>query len=359
MAFQNKCQIPNVLIAAALEENPELNPTTAIETSTPIPKFRAPRISSPKPQTPINRKKSKQSKQVEKPATPAPTRPRLPFGSSSDESQFLKDIRRDLNKITPEKFEEISNNLIQSFQQITDDKSFKTAVDIVATKSASEPNFSSMYALLCVKLNDACISPNEKERPFRRQLLTWCQKEFETHDETDAKDNLDDEEKEYLELKEKKKKIGNIQFVGEIFKSKLLPETIVHRVIQTLLNDIIKHKDDKKKFELYGELLNKLLTTVGSIIDHPEAKKLMDAYFSKISEMASDMANPSRIRFMFQELIELRKKRWVDPKAVKAPEESRKQIGRANSQLMDENNSPVPHQTFSDRPKRFLATSRA
>eukprot|EP01118_Nematostelium_gracile_P015199 TRINITY_DN6035_c0_g1_i1.p1 TRINITY_DN6035_c0_g1~~TRINITY_DN6035_c0_g1_i1.p1 ORF type:complete len:432 (+),score=114.54 TRINITY_DN6035_c0_g1_i1:66-1298(+) len=359
MGFQQKCFKVENRIGEALDVIPELNPNHIMVETPSTPKYQ-PRVSTPKNLTPINRKKPKQTKAVEKVATPAQTRPRLPFATDrSEESQFLKDIRRELNKITPEKFEEISNNLIQSFKQIHDEKSFKIAVDTVATKCASEPNFSSMYASLCVKLNQATlVSQDDKEQPFRRQLLNWCQKEFETHPDVDNKDNLDDEEKEYLELKEKKKKLGNIQFVGEIFKCKLLPEKIIHGVIQTLLNDMIKSKDDKKKFEVNGELLTKILTTVGSIVDHSNAKKLMDAYFNKISELAADTNNASRIRFMFQELIELRKKKWESGKKEEMKEESRKMIGRANSLQMDPTGSPVPHQSFSDRPQRFMATSR-
>lgn len=70
------------------------------------------------------------------------------------------------------------------------------------------------------------------------------------------------------------------------------------------------------------ECLVKLLTAIGALIDHAKAKAHMDEYFTRIRDMANNLGLPNRVRFMLQELIELRRGSWkvrkADPTLVKA-----------------------------------------
>ena len=62
----------------------------------------------------------------------------------------------------------------------------------------------------------------------------------------------------------RKRSLGNIRFIGELFKLKMLSETIMHECITRLL----KSSSDEEALECFG----KLIMTTGKDLDHTEAK---------------------------------------------------------------------------------------
>ena len=104
--------------------------------------------------------------------------------------------------------------------------------------------------------------------------------------------------------------LGNMRFIGELFKSKLLTEKIMHECIIKLLGVDTPNPDLDEV-----ECLVKLLTSIGSTIDHARSKEYMDAYFNRIRDMSKNDALPNRVRFMLQEIIELRRGAWKQRKA--------------------------------------------
>lgn len=67
----------------------------------------------------------------------------------------------------------------------------------------------------------------------------------------------------------KKRTLGNIRFIGELFKLKILTENIMHECIFKLL----RAADEESL-----ECLSRLLTTVGKELDHDKAKVYLSAY---------------------------------------------------------------------------------
>lgn len=63
--------------------------------------------------------------------------------------------------------------------------------------------------------------------------------------------------------KARRRSMGNIQFIGELYRLKMLTENIMHDCIFKLL----KIRDDDSI-----ECLTKLLETIGKDLDHPKAK---------------------------------------------------------------------------------------
>lgn len=115
-----------------------------------------------------------------------------------------------------------------------------------------------------------------------------------------------------MENKAKTRMLGNIIFIGELFKLKMLTDKIMHGcVIVTLLP-----ASGQPSYEDL-EALCKLMYTVGKQLEAktkmPTSKNSaepspMDQYFRRLEEMASDKSNPRRIRFMLADLIDARKK---------------------------------------------------
>lgn len=160
---------------------------------------------------------------------------------------------------------------------------------------------------------------------FRKLILTQCQTEFEkdksgelNREERLAEiSKITDEqvrrEKKHL-LSEEARKMrmrsnGNIHFIGELYKLSMLTDKIMHQCIIKLVRD--KHEDSY-------ECLCKLMTTIGEkleISEHTRGKNL-DAMFNDFAKLPKDMSLPSRIRFMLQDLIDMRNNNWVNTRTV-------------------------------------------
>jgi translation initiation factor 4G len=88
--------------------------------------------------------------------------------------------------------------------------------------------------------------------------------------------------------KAKNRMLGNIRFIGELYKSKMLTEKIMHECVIKLLGDVKNPDLDEV------ECLVKLLTAIGKMIDHPKSKEYMDAYFTRIRDMSLHSELPNR-----------------------------------------------------------------
>src|SRR5688500_14033361 len=97
--------------------------------------------------------------------------------------------------------------------------------------------------------------------------------------------------------------LGNIKFICELGRQKLLDEDILHLCIHQLLMSKKKTLDDKAE-DL--ECLSQIMKTVGHIVDSEKSSNLMEQYFARIKKYEKDEKLPQRIRFMLRDVIELR-----------------------------------------------------
>lgn len=118
--------------------------------------------------------------------------------------------------------------------------------------------------------------------------------------------SLDPAEREAIEWKYKKRTLGNIKFIGELYKERMLPEKIMHECIGSLLRSAEENSNNSNASpasqEEDIESLCKLITTIGKDLDHPKAKlrTRMDEYFQILERMTKNNSLPSRIRFMIK-----------------------------------------------------------
>ncbi len=159
-----------------------------------------------------------------------------------------------------------------------------------------------------------------------------------------AENYSDDEKKAQLELARtnaKKKMLGNVKFIGELGRIDLLTEAILHKCIKTLLE---KQRDEKySDMSEDLECLCKMMPTIGKKLDQGEAVKLMDQYFERMKKLCSmkshsdklEWALPMRIRFMLQDLIDMRAKQW-QPRQTQIDQAPKTMHEVRNGALMEE-----------------------
>uniref|UniRef100_A0A8L0DRA7 Eukaryotic translation initiation factor 4 gamma, 1a n=1 Tax=Oncorhynchus mykiss TaxID=8022 RepID=A0A8L0DRA7_ONCMY len=265
--------------------------------------------------------------------------------------ELFKRVRSILNKLTPQMFQQLMKQVTEL--TIDTEERLKGVIDLIFEKAISEPNFSVAYANMCRCLMGLKVPTTDKPGVtvnFRKLLLNRCQKEFEKDQDDDVifeakQKEMEAEEKAGLKatLEEAKdqarrRSLGNIKFIGELFKLKMLTEAIMHDCIVKLL----KNHDEESL-----ECLCRLLSTIGKDLDFEKAKPRMDQYFAQMDKIIKEKKTSSRIRFMLQDVIDLRRSGWVPRRGEQGPktidqihkdaeQEEHMQQVKVQQQLMDQ-----------------------
>ncbi|XP_075058541.1 eukaryotic translation initiation factor 4 gamma 1 isoform X3 [Mixophyes fleayi] len=240
---------------------------------------------------------------------------------------LFRRVRSILNKLTPQMFQQLMKQ-VTDLAIDTEDR-LKGVIDLIFEKAISEPNFSVAYANMCRCLMGLKVSTTEKPGVtvnFRKLLLNRCQKEFEKDKDDDEVFERKQKEMDAASTPEEKarlnealieardsarrRSLGNIKFIGELFKLKMLTEAIMHDCVVKLL----KNHDEESL-----ECLCRLLSTIGKDLDFERAKPRMDQYFNQMDKIIKERKTSSRIRFMLQDVIDLRLCNWVPRRADQGP----------------------------------------
>ena len=240
-------------------------------------------------------------------------------------------VKAALNKMTLEKFDKISNQIIDTASQSkyeTDGLTLRALVQLTFEKAIDEAAWSSMYAKFCKAMMEG-IDPNTTDENIknvqtgklvtggalvRRYLLNRCQEEFQRgwrfkvnqstrsnilrlEEDSDKTAMLPDEyyytEEYYTAAAVKRRGLGLIQFIGELFMLGMLTERIMHKCMK----ELVDYDSVPKETEV--ESLCTLLRVIGASLDSSEkSRPAMDAYFVGIQTMIAHSGIQSRLKFM-------------------------------------------------------------
>lgn len=213
---------------------------------------------------------------------------------------------------------------------------------LLVQKAMLEPHFAELYARFADNLSRV-------HKAFKKTLLSLCQRLFEeqgaagsssaspgdtefkdeastnpppTGDHGKENDTMTQSEKELDELVARKKVIGLMHFIGELYHVGLIKGHIMVACLQRLLQP-----DDEERMDCFC----KLMTTIGSRLhdDHMEeqdedmktvwrqvyimaGKVVPDQYVGGNGKDETEIKAPSvRVKFLLQDLIELKDNNWV------------------------------------------------
>lgn len=245
-----------------------------------------------------------------------------------------------LNKLTEEKFESISTQILEWANRSTkenDGMTLRLVIKLIFEKAKDEQFWSRMYARLCrtlleklsLDVKDDQLTVNDPKLVggmlFRKYLLNRCQEDFERgwkakedssaaakekaaddqakkaqHEEAMASGKAVEEfkfsDEYYAEAAAKRQGLGLVKFVGELFKLDMLSA----KIITTCVNKLLVNVKDPDEEDV--ESLCQLLTTVGDRLERHSAqmKGLVTVYMTRLQELKGSEHIASRLKFMVQ-----------------------------------------------------------
>jgi translation initiation factor 4G len=246
-------------------------------------------------------------------------------------------VKAALNKMTPEKFDKISDQILEIAAQSkdeTDGRTLRQVIQLTFEKACDESHWSSMYAKFCNRMlsNMSIEIKDENVRDkhgnpvvggalFRKYLLNRCQEEFERGWEVNLPEAPEGEKEAkllsddyYIAEAAKRKGLGLIQFIGELYKLGMLTLRIMHECVLKLLD--FEGLPDEAAIES----LVKLLRTVGQTMEGAEAgPKMINMYFERIEKVMNMEGIPSRMHFMLLDTVDMRRSNWKSKDILKGP----------------------------------------
>lgn len=229
-----------------------------------------------------------------------------------------------LNKLSIQNFDLVSAQIAELANHSVDEVDGHSLIQVthsVFKHAISHAFFSEIYARLCGFLiehisediraegvNDADGKPVSGASLFRKHLLKLCQDALDRGCSAQgsttlaAPMKLEDEntvtggEVSHLEevrasQKAKRRYVGLLKFIGEIFKQRIIAERVVHECIKKLLRNVESSEEEI-------ESLCMLLATAGRVLDTPKARNHMDIYFSRLQDLVNGGQVSGRIRCM-------------------------------------------------------------
>ncbi|KAH6654445.1 hypothetical protein BKA67DRAFT_658741 [Truncatella angustata] len=268
---------------------------------------------------------------TQKPSAPAPN-------ALMDPPTVQRKVKAALNKMTPDNFDKISQQILDIAAQSkeeTDGRTLRQVIQLTFEKATDEAHWASMYAKFAKRMLET-MSPEVRDENikdkngqvvsggalFRKYLLNRCQEEFERGWKTQLPETQEGDSKEaalmseeyYKEAAAKRRGLGLVQFIGELYKLSMLTERIMHECVRKLVD----YQGVPDEAEV--ESLSKLLRTIGGNLDATDkGHVMMDAYFQRIQSMVDFPDIPSRLKFMLMDIIDLRRARWESKEQNKGP----------------------------------------
>ncbi|KAK3045545.1 hypothetical protein LTS18_013711, partial [Coniosporium uncinatum] len=251
-------------------------------------------------------------------------------------------VKAALNKMTPEKFDKIADQILEIAAQSKNEQDGRTLRQVIALtfeKATDEAHWASMYAKFCKRMLETMSTDikdenvrDKQDKPvvggalFRKYLLNRCQEEFERGWEVNLPTKPDEEEagksneatmlsdEYYIAAAAKRRGLGLIQFIGELYKLGMLTVRIMHECVLKLLN--FEGLPDESAVES----LTKLLRTVGATMTASDnGSQMIDIYFERLEKVVNMEGLPSRLHYMLLDIIDLRKSGWKSKDDAKGP----------------------------------------
>lgn len=300
---------------------------------------------------------------------------------------LLREVKGLLNKLSEANFDTLAQKICSL--GILTSVAITGVIDLLFDKAVEEPKFAPLYAKLCSHICRFEIeekkssltaaerimsesTPSANKSIFRKYLVTKIQIEYEAKRAysqarleklaqdsgkdvstgSDSKTSLvsgELTEADYAMIKTKRRVLGNMRFIGEIFIIGLISSKIMQHVITELLTEVEQPEEEEV------ESVCRLITTIGHALDI-----CWDVYASKMEILSKNKVLSTRVRFMVMDVLELKNSGWnksggapVKPAAAAAavspkiaqrpptPQQKRMNVGDSRANTPSTSNAPL------------------
>ena len=241
------------------------------------------------------------------------------------------DLTELLNILTVDNYEEIKNLIYDKISSIIEyqDK----FLDVLFQKAINEKAFVNLYAKLCKELDNSLPQRMEnkqndgktnKKDPsvFRNKLLDKCREIFKIDNNTKINEYIKETDPYEREIKLKKFILGNVNFIGELIRNKILSRKNVYGCINNLFKRFEKEGGDRQLklinlegivilIDKFGTLMNSQLIKINEI-ELRDFEKKIDDYIEKLELIQSKENIPGFIKYKIINLIEKKKANWKE-----------------------------------------------
>ena len=215
-------------------------------------------------------------------------------GTKEEHEQIKRKIKVTLNKLSPSNLDKLKEQLLEIGKESTNNLIF--LVQCIFEKAWSEVKYTQMYATLCKFLKEkfeAHSFPGSDLDPrrnlFKYELLERCESSF-TQTPPEEFTDLTKEQIEEKKSQIKKKTLGNVRFIGELFRVELITSKVILCCVDELLN---KANFDEDKIE--GACI--LLSTGGSSFERSKLIGKTDSIFKDLESIMKIESLSSKNKF--------------------------------------------------------------
>ncbi|PFH35589.1 MIF4G domain-containing protein [Besnoitia besnoiti] len=234
-----------------------------------------------------------------------------------EQQQLLRRLKGYLNKLTLEKFEKLYPQILGA--GIKEKEEVNALMKMVFEKAVSQHHFIQMYVQLCSRLKDdlkQILADDAKGSYFRRILINQCEDSFVANLEPmRVPEGLGEEEAfEFAQLYKARMK-GNMIFVGELLKSRMISHRILLECIDRLLQkrlECIEISSGEDQGVPHMEALCAFLHTVGPFFENPKWKYYEEfcERIKTVQKLQKDESLPFRVRCLLKDVLDNRAEKW-------------------------------------------------
>uniref|UniRef100_A0A6C0JBC5 MIF4G domain-containing protein n=1 Tax=viral metagenome TaxID=1070528 RepID=A0A6C0JBC5_9ZZZZ len=212
------------------------------------------------------------------------------------EDDIIQKTRCILNKLTVQKMDILINRFNEL--NIDTENKLKICINLIFEKAVHEPEFSFAYAGMCEILQNKCTFDSKN---FLNLILSHCRSEFELI----FVDGYDVVTEVLKNPKIKHRYLGNIRFICELYKKKLMTTQNIYYCIR---------KFSECGNEISLESLCKILNTIGKDLENvnysQENQYNFNMCFNEIYYIVENRLTSNRIRLLLKNVIDLQNNKW-------------------------------------------------
>ena len=256
---------------------------------------------------------------------------KIKLKESDEKDTTKKELRELLNILTKDNYDDKKSKILEIIKENV--KIQEQFLDIFFLKAIKEKAYGELYAKLCKYLNKELPQKSKKKEKakntssiFRDILINKCREILKSK-------NYDiyikEEDPTERKIKIKKFILGNVNFLTELIKIKLLSKKIMPDCIEYLF-DKYKNETDSYLKLIHAEAIVILTDRFGSLV-HSESnnknikteeiqnlKEKIEEIFIKLDKLKDDNGLPGHIKYLIINLIEKKKNNYEESQFEKS-----------------------------------------